>query len=436
MGKRSPSNVFTGPLGMHGTESPLRGLRANTGIALDESASINQAVRDAVIAPFSRVARDPMGTSRVGKAPFFDIQAGTIRYDWQVYTRYVDEYGAASAEGDRTRIVVEFNYTDAFYRVDNKKDGELVFVYGINLRQIEDELERGLVDIDTFLMENKNVRVSQKDSEFPGTLIEKARQIPDDEVEIEAVLEYDGPCICGVDVARTSNATAFVVLALEKIRPFDSVIFAEEMIDVPYQDQADFFYEMLNRFPGIELFVMDQGGGGLAIRDLLYKRTDGSLPIYDPEDDAVDPMLVEGGHEALRMDYASNELNTLRANFAKARMQSGKLKFATPRWNTGNDRLNAVYRSIYMLGQQFTWIRSAPSGQWKKYEVTSDHQMGVIRRKDLFSGLLLALDEVRVRNVGDVEVQDRVVDMGEWVARRGGGQKTRLVGGLVNRAVI
>lgn len=418
------SDVKTGPLGKDANKSsPLRGQRATESLILDESNDIDDDMFTSVIRPFARVAPDPIGgikkkeVSRLTK-----IESGTIRYDWQRYTKEIASLRKRIAEGDKSAGLVEFNYEDSFYWVDNKRpakievdhlkkairSGEVVFTYRINLEDVMSELGT-TTSMDDFLSENKNIIQSSEGAEFSSQLLEEVSSHevdpkylddlsddPDSPLSNKAGYERmvipllcsDDPCVLGIDVARESDDTAFVLMRIGSKRkcnaPFNDIVHATSINKAESRVQHGILRWYLKNFPGIVKIVMDKGGGGLWLRDLCWRPDDGGLPIYDPSDPDTPHDVKMIGNDILEMNQATNESNSFLVNFIRAQFEGRRVLIPPFLYHTGNDELDKAFRDLRKLKTQFTFVLSKASGLYKRYYVEGG------RKKDLFNAALLA----------------------------------------------
>lgn len=421
------SNIQTGPLGKDIQKtSQLRGLRANTTLILDEAADIGDDLYTAVIRPFGRVGTDPVeGANENIESSLTRIESGTIKYDWQRYTRELNGIEKKFRAGDDSYAIVEFNYEDCFHWINNERPDDFIsdvkkllkskkvnFTYKVNLQDIFDELSNGATSWEDFLSENKNKIQISEGTEFASHLLEMISSTEIDSKYLDTVddqesiffdpekfdkhlfplLTSEDPCILGVDPARESDDAAFVLVRVGPMRkcraPFCDVINSKTFNQVEFKDLYLTIRQYLNDFPNIKKIIMDVGGGGYALRDLLWRPTDGSLPIFDPSDENTPEEVRMTGLGILQMDQSTNEKNTTRVNFVKAQMQSMKYLLSPFMYYTGNLELDEQYRNIRRLKQQYSYIMSAPSGNFKRYYVDGKY------KKDLFSASLLAMQGV------------------------------------------
>lgn len=411
-GSRHTSSTTTGPLGKKGPSSPLRGLRANSFVQGDEMALMEEEVWAPVVKPFRNVPRGFGKERSLKNFRMHMILSGTVMYEWQMYTQILEEHETRMASGSPDHIVIEFNYEDGFYYVGNDPDaGEVAYVYVINKDAIEGDRYSGDFNLASWMAENKNVVISLAGVEFSSRLIEKCRNF---EMEAEEwkdhwlvpELSCKDPCLVGIDPARERDEFAATVLRLGEEAfigpkyPFNHIIYSKVLQQRPFQEMADEIWDIDNRF-NVWFFMMDKGGGGSAIRDLLTypDPNSGRTPIYDPNDfddeddeDGDNPLpqeLRERGKPTLRLVDCNSERLTTWNNFIKAQMEQGKFYFVKHEQKDPNPEMHDAYRTIYLQGRQFTFIKSKAAGLWKTYFVPNRKL-----KKDLYSATIMVISKV------------------------------------------
>lgn len=438
------SNIQTGPLGKDVQKtSQLRGLRANTTLILDEAADIGDELYQSVIRPFARVGTDPVsGANEIKEDETITrIESGTIKYDWQRYTRELDTIEKKSRSGDSAFSLLEFNYEDCFHWINNARPDNFIedirkyirskkvnFTYKLNLEDIFNEISSGATSWEDFLSENKNKIQISEGTEFASHLLEMISNAEVDSKYLDSfgdeesiffdpekldrtlfpLLKSEDPCILGIDPARESDDAAFVLVRIGPFRkcraPFCDVINAKTFNQTEFKDLYFVIRQYLNDFPNIKKIIMDVGGGGYALRDMLWRPPDGLTPIYDPNDENTPEEVRAYGMPLLQMDQSTNEKNTVRVNFLKGQMQAMKYLIPPFIYFTGNRDIDEQYRNTRRLKQQYSYIVSTPSGNFKRYFVEGKY------KKDLFSASLLAMQGVYDALYNKKEVVENIFD--------------------------
>jgi hypothetical protein len=416
------SSITTGPLGPETSEtSAMRGVRANTALLLDEAADIGEEHYTSVISPFGRVARDPVGDLESdSEMTYTKIESGTVRFDYQRYTRYLIECYDKMMAGDPEYAVVEFNYEDAFYYENNDRTLPVIFSYRLNLKDLFADLQSGTTSEDDFLSENKNIVQSIKDQEFSPKLIDSITGVDPTkhfntatERQIVAMAHCPDPVVIGFDPARDSADAAWVVIRIGALRKipveYNDVIFAKTVFQKEYGELYKISRDLLDAFPGCLAFWMDKRGGGTAVRDIMWRPPDGRLPLYDPIDDLTPEEVRSIGVPILRVNASTAEENTIRGNFTKAQMESKRFLLPDPHVEYATVELEEISKTIVRLGKQFTYIQLGSAGNWKKYEVEERRL-----KKDLFSATLLGMQGIR-DIVDNTKEQRTMSDEYAWV---------------------
>lgn len=419
---RHGSSVVTGPLGPEtGQSSAMRGVRANAALVLDEANDIGEEHYTSVISPFGRVARDPVGDLEgASDMQYTKVESGTVRYDYQRYAKYLTECEAKMIEGNPDYGVVEFNFEDCYYHEGGNKSNEIIFTYRLNLDEIFAEYNSGITSWADFLSENKNVIQFVRDQEFPPQLIDSISGVDPsiyfsvfNEHELSPLLTSPEPVVIGVDPARDSADCAFVVIRVGPLRKtpveYSDVIYAHTMNKNEFKDMAAHLRKLLDNYPNALLVHMDKGGGGSAIRDILWRPTDGKIPLYDPNDPDTPEDVKSIGSPILRVEAATAEVNTWRGNFTKAQMESKRLLLPDTAMDFDKKDLDLAIKSIKRLGRQFTYIVVRAAGNWKKY-VTGEKKL----KKDLFSATLLAMQALH-DVVNDPNRLNEIIEEHAWV---------------------
>ena len=254
---------------------------------------------------------------------------------------------------------------------DNRK---YIYTYPVNKKQLEDPLDQGLVDFETWAAEQRNVFIEAAGSVYSPKLIERAIG-PIYTIEEErarnwymdkegrrymppVLYESTDPCFLGVDVARTSDFSAFVVIRLgygessffkdstaynlkkhSGIGTWSNVIWAEQHQKMTIKEISDTVRALRKRYNiitvrGVPGIAMDARGGGTNIRDELANPVPEKLDtgeidlnwkspqkIYDPIDEEYKHLAADennwGGLEVL---WTSDQSNQELVGFSRAQL--------------------------------------------------------------------------------------------------------------------
>jgi hypothetical protein len=223
----------------------------------------------------------------------------------------------------------------------DEQDGiSFIYTYPVEKKQLEEGLRNGTIDEEIWLAEQRNVPISASGNVFDHDLIQKVAERPinvgdkvkrladmedDDEFFAPVLYSCGDPCVLGVDVARESDETAFVVIRLgelaegefapfvprkdDKGRPlfglttWNHVCWAESWKKLEAGAVAAKILDFFSRYNIIATLDvggigMDKRGGGSAVRDELGNPkpplTEGKadpnwdaakvMKLFDPED--------------------------------------------------------------------------------------------------------------------------------------------------------
>ncbi len=488
---KTNSSMFTIPT--NNDESVL-GLRANILVIDERNTFDGQAIQKTYL-PFLNVGTDfenpAMGSE--GNQVFF---IGTIDYtyrdwypqimahcrlaelqynrhkammeqDWETYDRIDQEHGTVLA--DFSLAYTRYDYTDLLipvyidkYKVhypgalpgksikwDNRDNRHLIFSYPVNKKQLEGDYDKGLVDFETWAAEQRNVFIQASGSVYSPKLIENATG-PIYTIEEErsrgwsmdeqgrryvppVLYKCSDPCILGVDTARTSDFSAFVIIRIGEADPamfenkgqydlkidcglstWGNVIWAEQHQKMTIKEISDTIRALRARYniiyiPNVPGITIDARGGGTNVRDELANPMPEKLPsgaidpawkcpqkIYDPKDEEYDHLsLDESNWPGLELLWTSDQINQELVGFSRAQMEISRLylgQYLSVQLRNDPDNLLAVgYRGVQTLKNQLLRIQAVPtaSGKSIRYQMPGDPKK-LENKKDLFSAFLYA----------------------------------------------
>lgn len=489
----SNSNVYTIPTN---SEESARGIRANI-LIIDERNTFDGNLIHKVYEPFLVVGSDFENPAEGSEGnQFFNV--GTIDYTYRDWHKEIVsaqdiaklEYETQKAlreqnwglydqlnaqHGHRVRhasvSLIRFDYTDLLiptiigkYKVnypgakqgkqikyDDRQNCDLIYTYPVEKKQLEDPLQEGLVDRETWEAEHRNMFIRADGNVYPYDLIEtvtgpiftaaeERKRGWDEEEEgvryLPPVLHTcSDPCVLGVDTARTQDFSAFVVIRVgtapteyftnandytlkthHGVSSFNNVIWAEQHQQMTVKEVATKIRELRSRYnivatrncPGI---IMDARGGGVNVRDELVNPSadidsETGLPllgweppqkIFDPEDKddrlgkelLVDPTAWFG----LRLLYTTDTMNQELVGFSKAQMQSSKIYIGSSKsMQIMRDPTSHMYVGLVgvdVLKHQLLRIQaiSSPSGKSIQYIMPGDPSKIENKRDMLFAFL-------------------------------------------------
>lgn len=268
------------------------------------------------------------------------------------------------------------------------------YTYPVDKEGLESPLHNGIIDEEIWLAEQRNQFIHSAGNVFEWDLIQKVAERPiyesgqipgheqmEDEFYAPVLYNCGDPVVIGVDVARESDETAFVIIRLGELAegkfdptlmtlddkgrvklgktPWNNVIWAESHRNMEYSEAAEKILGFLERYNVVYVVDlmgdedrggvgMDHRGGGSAVRDdlgnpkppLVEGKPDPGwdqkkvLKVYDPEDEKGfgHYQAFEGNDETywggLRLLNTSNQDNMEWTYGARAMMQQKKLYLA------------------------------------------------------------------------------------------------------------
>jgi len=336
---------------------------------------------------------------------------------------------------------------------DQRDKKQYIYTYPVNKNFAESQLDDGLTDFDTWAAEWRCQFIDTSGNVYPYELIDRAinsELFEEDylkargwsvagDAELEGALgpyyppvlyKCTDPCVLGVDPARTSDYTAFVVIRLGELAegeydpltgcghtPWNNVIWAEQRKNMTIRDIAEKIHEFKSRYnlvvhenpekaPGIAIDARGQSSGA-TIRDELavpsprvdqYGNVDPNWkqpqPIYDPTDkEYLHLKAIENAWPGLRILWTSDQINTELVSFSKGQLEAGKLYIG--RYISRLERpvseyeVNAGYAGVESLKNQLLAIQSIPTMYAFKYHIPGSNTIDK-NKKDLFSAFLYA----------------------------------------------
>lgn len=378
----SPSYIEALPLGDGGK---IRGSRFYL-IVVDELAQIPDKILDMVIRPMAATTLEPMENVRrlerqkklleLGLATEDDFDEITVNkmimtssgfYKFNHMWRRMKDYWRQIDSGKKDHYAVwqipYWNLPEGFLDKNN----------------IE-EAKRVMSDSE-FKMEYEALMVSDSEGFFRASLLE-ACTVP--ECFLEGIGDPNAEYILGVDPAQGGSASCgMVLIKLGNPNRIVSVLELKRKTTQELTRAIQSFDKMFN----VVKILMDRGGGGKAIADLLEDGFDGYDRIIDRLDN--DKLDLPGKHTLELIYFNPNWIAD--ANFTTlSLLEDRKLIFSGPS-STSNDLFDDIYESIKELKKQMLNI------------IVTQTSTGVLhfdtprkgQNKDLYSALILAAYGVR-----------------------------------------
>jgi len=415
----------------------------------------------------------------------YQVQQAMMDSDWEAYDKLKSEhhitlssFSAAFTRYDYTDLLIPTiigNYKvhypgaqkDKSMKWDVRDNKEYIYTYPVNKKQLEDPLDQGLVDFETWAAEQRNVFIEAAGSVYSPKLIERAIG-PIYTIEEErsrgwymdkegrrymppVLYESTDPCFLGVDVARTSDFSAFVVIRLgygdasffkdsqsynlkkhAGVGTWSNVIWAEQHQKMTIKEISDTVRALRRRYNiitvrGVPGIAMDARGGGTNIRDELANPVPEKLDtgeidanwkspqkIYDPVDEEYKHLATdENNWGGLELLWTSDQSNQELVGFSRAQLEASRLyigQYLHPMLRNDPDNKLAIgYRGVQTLKNQLLRIQAIPtaSGKSIRYQVPGDPKK-LENKKDMFSAFLYACHCLRKYNI---EYMEKTVNM-------------------------
>jgi hypothetical protein len=483
----SNSNVYTIPTS---NEESVRGMRANI-LIIDERNVFDGLLIQRVYLPFLAVGSDFENPAKgsdenqvfyVGTIDYtyrdwfkeiaavqdlaklqFQLQQYMLDGNWTMYDRLMNEHGyrLRNASVSLTR----YDYTDLLiptqienYKVnypgatpgkqikyDERDKIELIYTYPVDKRQIEGPLDEGIIDRESWAAEHRNQFIQADGNVYPYDLIEtvtgpiytlseeKSRgwnsELEGYRYAPPVLWECSDPCVLGVDIARTQDFVAFVVIRIGPMAkgeyslkthmgesPWSNVIWAEQHQQMTIKEITEKIREYRSRYnivcsrtcPGI---CMDARGGGANVRDELVVPSppvdpENGLPvvgwtppqiIYDPLDKedrfGKDLTFNSAAWGGLRLLYTTDTMNSEYVGFTKGQMQTNKLYVGSSKAKNfvrdPENKMYVGYVGLDVLKHQLLRIQAVltPLQKNVRYEMPGDTTR-IENKKDLFMSFL------------------------------------------------
>ena len=251
----------------------------------------------------------------------------------------------------------------------------------------------------------------------------------------QLLYECSDPCVLGVDPARTSDFSAFVVIRMGELATgtfdpitgtgataWNNVIWAEQKKQMTINQVTLKIRELKARYnlhipdnpelaPAI---TIDARGAmsGTTVRDELAKPSPevdhlgqvnpiwkSPKPIYDPTDkEYLTLKLDPNAWPGLRLLWTSDTMNTELVSFSKGQLEVSKLFIAkslskSERYDS-REELMTGYIGVKVLADQLVTIQGKPTQHAFRYEMPGNTRR-VDNKKDMFSAFLYACAALR-----------------------------------------
>jgi hypothetical protein len=374
------SKIIAYPLG---DGQKIRGARANT-LVMDEVAQIPEDIISVVIMPMLNTRQDPWDTT--GRKNHLVMASSAYFQFNHLYKKYCDYLEYIDSQSEKH----DPNYGLHLYTVDDMPDGWMDMAVVNNTRASMTELQ--------YLMEYMCIFPSDSDGFFPAHLMNGAMR---PSVLIEPSGERGAKYVFGIDPARTGDNFALVVVRLGNP---NKVVACYSLNRKTFPDMHEFIRTKLREYEtnGGEVvrIQMDNGGGGLTIKDYLAEE----FPWYDAEkaiwktDSAIididdEDYQYTSGRRILKMQvFSSQSVNSMNYDL-RADLEQKRVILPSQPPTEEDDEM--IYRRIFdeiheMVKETMTIVTTPLQNGFHRFDTPKQRM-----KKDRYSGLLLACQGAR-----------------------------------------
>jgi hypothetical protein len=374
------SKIICYPLG---DGNKIRGARANT-LVMDEVAQIPSDIINLVILPMMNVKQDPFDTT--GRKNHL-VMASSAYYQ---FNHLYDKYLSYKERSDTKSPEFDANYGLHVFSVYDMPKGWMDEAIIKEARQQLSELQ--------FQMEYECLFPAESDGFFPAKLMFGARK-PSVEIEFEG--SRGSEYVLGIDPARTGDNFALVVL---KLGNPNKIVACYSLNRKTFPEMHEFIryaYRQYSKNGGkISRIHMDNGGGGLTIKDLLAEE----FAWFDAEEGRwrSDPAIIDmddedqqylTGERILKMQvFSAQSINTMNYDL---RADLEKNRVIMPSQPQTEEDEGMVFRDIFdeiekMVSETMTIVPTPMKSGFLHFD-TPKQKM----KKDRYSAFLLACQGAR-----------------------------------------
>lgn len=385
-----------------GDGSKIRGERCQT-LIVDELLTVPEDVVDTVLLPFLNVGSDPWGNSTTENSILFGTTA-TYQFN-HVYRRYKlfkEKTDPSSPEYDPNYILSVISIFDV------PKNWLKTNILTMQLKTMSRV---------KWLMENISMFPPDSEGYYSAKEIAEARK---DFVHVETVGQKDTSYVLGIDPGRESSNFALTLIKIGDAQ--HQWVYTKALTRKTTQEQINLIREIVRKFNVVRI-EMDEGGGGLNLRDYLaepYKYYDKERDVWveEPPILPIDSKLP--GLKILNLKHCTAKDNTEMNENLKTWLENEVLLI--PKIEPDEPEKQKIFFEIEEAIDELLDIEVQPleSGYFK-FSTKSG------KKKDRYSSLLLACHGVKQylasRNkntVGNYNLSGLVVDTLPWRNTYGG----------------
>jgi len=373
-------------------------------LVIDELWRVPSDTFDLILFPFLGTSKNPIQRMKLkkeyGKKKAEELDnsllcASTSYYQFNhLYKRWQDHLKKIKAADDFEVLIPERamqgnNRAAVNFRWCDLPDGFL------DEEMIEEAKENPIV----FRIMYENEFPSDSDGPFKQSILDNLRWVAPYYPKLEG--DPDKEYVIGVDPARTSDYFAMVVI---EIGSPHKIVYVSAKQRLSFQNMAMRIRKLTFRFKNVVSVVMDKGGGGLAIKDLLAEK------IFTDENDIIKDPIVEKDSEIseglhiLELKQVDNPwMDQVNASILGS-FQAGRLLLPVDEIDYSGINPNqiplyeAVLKNIEKLIHQFVSIRiKSTAGGAPRWDTSNEKA-----KKDIYSAALFAYWGLR-SYMGEVE---------------------------------
>lgn len=367
------------PLGTDGAK--VRGSRYYL-ICVDELAQVPPTILEMVLRPMAATSQDPMENviriermkklieSGMAKESDFTDRAnkmvmtssGYYKFN-HMWARMRDYWNRMEIDGDKSQYVV--HQIPYWFLPEGFQDKTNI-----------DEAKRTMSRHE-FSMEYEAAMVSDSEGFFKASLLEECTTNSGFNVELYG--DKSSKYVMGVDPNQGGKASCGIVIA--KLGDVNHIVRAMEAKGKTTQEMVQLIQSLCEKY-NIVRILMDRGGGGKGLLDLLEEGYGGKDPILDRESDGN--KFREGRHILQMINFHTSWIGD--ANFSTlALFEDHKLKFPEPPTLSNSEIDYTVYEPIRVLKSQLLNIVVSNTASGALHFDTPKKG----QNKDLYSALIL-----------------------------------------------
>ena len=396
----------------------IRGYRASK-LLLDEVKDIPPHVISKVLEPMGIVQTDPTGEVDTGETQ--TVFAGTIDFESSHYWSIIQDHRKSMHDSDdpyhEDRNLISFDYEDTYWLDKDGVKHNWSIPYRMSLKKIMRQRDSGETPLEDWESEYKCKPIRNTGTYYPYELMTSAanymttsdpKDIEDEQYLFPKLSDKSTPVAIGVDVGRTDDFFAIVVVALNQLddrkwndktqtghADFNHAIYVFQERNMTYANQALKLRDVMKKFPNFMMVTIDARGGDALLDELAFNAPKGELPIFDPDDEDRTSKLedVHTGVTKVRSIKATDVLNNLWNSFMKSQFEHKALFIPKPMDRDPISELEDVHRNMDKLKYQFIKLKTKVGAKNNMYSFFMDNPKK--HKKDMYSGFLYAMAGVR-----------------------------------------